>query len=60
MNFLELPHMSIGNLTPNKLHNTQKIKPTGYGKTISKKLNSFEKENQNNPVNLLQDLSINL
>jgi transposase InsO family protein len=54
------PHMSIGNLTPNKLHNHQKINHQRLWKNYFKKPNIFEKKNENDPVNLLQDLSINL
>ena len=54
------PHMSISNLTPNKLHNNQKISHQRLWKNYYKKLNNFENKNEINPVNLLQDLSINL
>ena len=54
------PHMSIGNLTPNKLHNNQKIKPQRLWKNYFKKLNNFENKIKHDPVNLSQDLSINL
>jgi putative transposase len=54
------PHMSIGNLTPNKLHNNQKTNPQRLWKNYFKKRNTFENENENHPVNLSQDLSINL
>ena len=53
------PHMSIGNLTPNKLHNNQKANPQRLWKNYFKKRNTFE-NNENHPVNLSQDLSINL
>ena len=53
------PHMSIGNLTPNKLHNNQKTNPQRLWKNYFKKRNTFE-NNENHPVNLSQDLSINL
>jgi len=54
------PHMSIGNLTPNKLHNNQKTNPQRLWKNYFKKRNTFENKNENHPVNLLQDLTINL
>lgn len=54
------PHMSISNLTPNKLHNNQKINPQRLWKNYFKKLSTFENKNENHPVNLFQDLSINL
>ena len=54
------PHMSIGNLTPNKLHNNQKIKHKRLWKNYFKKRNTFENKNENHPVNPSQDLSINL
>jgi len=54
------PHMSISNLTPNKLHNNQKINHQRLWKNYFKKLNNFENKNENHPVNLSQDLSINL
>lgn len=54
------PHMSISNLTPNKLHYNQKIKHQKLWKNYFKKPNTFENKNENDPVNLLQDLSINL
>jgi hypothetical protein len=53
-------HMSIGNLTPNQLHNNQKINHQRLWKNYFKKKNTFENKNENLPVNLLQDLSINL
>ncbi len=53
------PHLSISNLTPNKLHNNQKINHQRLWKNYFKKLNTFEKKSENDPVNLLQDLSIN-
>jgi transposase InsO family protein len=54
------PHMSIGNLTLNKLHNNQKTNPHRLWKNYFKKRNTFENKNENYPVNLSQDLSINL
>jgi len=54
------PHMSIGNLTPNKLHNHQKLNHQRLWKNYFKKPVTFENKNENHPVNLLQDLSINL
>lgn len=54
------PHMSIGNLTPNKLHSNQKINHQKLWKSYFKKLNTFESKNEIDPVNLSQDLSINL
>ena len=54
------PHMSLGNITPNKLHNNQKLNPQRLWKNYYKKLNTFENKIENQPVNLLQDLSINL
>jgi len=54
------PHMSISNLTPNKLHNNQKINPQRLWKNYFKKLNNFENKIESDPVNLSQDLSINL
>ena len=54
------PHMSISNLTPNKLHNNQKINHLRLWKNYFKKINTFEKKKENDPVNLLQDLSSNL
>ncbi|MGH2564672.1 MAG: IS3 family transposase, partial [Ginsengibacter sp.] len=54
------PHMSISNLTPNKLHNHQKINPLRLWKNYFKKLNNFENKIEHDPVNLSQDLSINL
>lgn len=53
----ERPHMSLSNLTPNKIHTQQKINHQRLWKNYYKKLTNF---NQNYPVNLLQDLSINL
>jgi hypothetical protein len=52
--------MSIGNLTPNKLHNHQKINHQRLWKNYFKKPATFENKNENHPVNLSQDLSINL
>ena len=54
------PHMSIGNLTPNKLHNHQKINHQRLWKNYFRKPATFENKNENLPVNPLQDLSINL
>ena len=54
------PHMSISNLTPNKLHNHQKLNHQRLWKNYFKKPATFEKRNENQPVNLLQDLSVNL
>ena len=54
------PHMSISNFTPNKLHNNPKLKPQRLWKNYYKKLNTFETKIENHPVNLSQDLSINL
>ena len=51
------PHMSINNHTPDKVHKQCTIKVNRLWKNYYKKLNGF---NQNYPVNLLQDLSINL
>lgn len=45
----ERPHMSIGNLTPNRLHNNPKQVKIRLWKNYYKKLNTF---NQNYPVNL--------
>ena len=53
----ERPHMSISNLTPNKLHKNLTINHQRLWKNYYKKLDTF---NQNYPVNLSQDLSINL
>ncbi len=53
----ERPHMSISNLTPNKLHKNLKINHNRLWKNYYRKLNNF---NQNYPVNLSQDLSNNL
>jgi putative transposase len=53
----ERPHMSISNLTPNKLHKNLTINHRRLWKNYYKKLNNF---NQNYPVNLQQDLSNNL
>jgi len=54
------PHMSISNLTPNKLHNHKTINAQRLWKNYYKKQSTFEGENQNLPVNPFQDLSINL
>ena len=53
----ERPHMSIENLTPNKLHNDPKQIKKRLWKNYYKKLNNFK---ENYPVNLSQDLSNNL
>ena len=50
------PHMSISNLTPNKVHNDPTINHRRLWKNYYNKMNTFE----NNPVNPLQDLSTNL
>ena len=54
------PHMSIGNLTPDKLHNHQKLNHQRLWKNYFKKPITFENKNENHPVNLSQDLSSNL
>ena len=54
------PHMSISNITPNTLHNNKKINPQRLWKNYFKKAITFENKNENHPVNLLQDLSVNL
>ena len=54
------PHMSISNLIPTQLHNNQKINHQRLWKNYYKKLNNFENKNEIDPVNLLQDLTINL
>ena len=54
------PHMSISNLTPNKLHNNQKTNSQRLWKNYFFKKNTFENKNENHPVNLSQDLSFNL
>jgi hypothetical protein len=51
--------MIIGNLTPNKLHKNQKINPQRLWKNYFKKPPTFEKKNENHPVNFFQDLFIN-
>src|SRR5687768_9143665 len=51
------PHMSINNHTPDQVHKQCKINVNRLWKNYYKKLNTF---NQSYPVNLLQDLSINL
>jgi len=51
------PHMSLNNHTPHQVHKQCKINVNRLWKNYYKKLNTF---NQNYPVNLLQDLSINL
>jgi len=56
----DMPQMSISNLTPNKLHYNQKINPQRLWKSYFKKSNTFNKKYENDPVNLLQDLSTNL
>lgn len=53
------PNVIIGNLTPNKLYNNQKINPQRLWKNYLKKRNTFE-NNENYPVNLLKELSVNL
>ena len=53
----ERPHMSIENSTPNQVHNNPNQIKKRLWKNYYKKLNNF---NQNYPVNLLQDLSINM
>ena len=52
--------MSISNLTPTQLHNNQKINHQRLWKNYYKKLNNFENKNEIDPVNLSQDLTINL
>lgn len=47
----ERPHMSIGNLTPNKLHNNQKLNYKRLWKNYYKKPVTFESRNENHPVN---------
>jgi transposase InsO family protein len=54
------PHMSISNLTPDKLHNHQKINHERLWKNYFKKKATFDQKNETNPVKLLPDLSINL
>ena len=54
------PHMSISNLTPTQLHNNQKLNHQRLWKNYYKKLNNFESKNEIDPVNLLQDLTINM
>lgn len=54
------PHMSIGNLTPAILHNNKTINVQRLWKNYYKKPPTFEKKNENLPVNPIQDLSINL
>ncbi len=54
------PHMSISNLSPNKLHNHQKINHQRLWENYLKKINNFENKIEHDPVNLSQDLSINL
>jgi putative transposase len=51
------PHMSINNHTPDKIYKECKTNVTRLWKNYYKKLSTF---NQNCPVNLMQDLSINL
>lgn len=53
------PHMSIGNLAPNKLHNNKTINVQRLWKNYFKKPSTFEGSNKNIPVNPFQDLSIN-
>ncbi len=40
------PHMRIGNLTPNKLHNNKKLNHQRLWKNYFKKHNTFEKKNE--------------
>jgi putative transposase len=47
-------HMSIGNLTPNKLDNNKKLNPQRLWKNYFKKINTFENKNENHPVNLFR------
>jgi transposase InsO family protein len=57
------PHLSIGNLIPNQIHQSSKqIKPEKLWKNYYRKPTTFVNPGQDNvtPVNLLQDLSINL
>ncbi len=54
------PHMSISNLTPNKLHTHQKINHQRLWENYFKKINNFENKIEHDPVNLSHDLSINL
>jgi putative transposase len=51
------PHMSIGNMVPNKVHSQDNVPTQRLWKNYYKKLYNF---NQNYSVNLLQDLSGNL
>lgn len=51
------PHMSIGNHTPQKIHQDKQAEVKRLWKNYYNKLNNFT---ENYPVNLLQDLSINL
>ncbi len=52
--------MSISNLTPNTLHNHQKLNHHRLWKNYFKKSATFENKIETDPVNLSQDLSINL
>ena len=51
------PHMSISNFVPQKVHSQNNVITKRLWKNYYKKLNNF---NQNYPVNLLQDLPVNL
>lgn len=51
------PHMSIGNHTPQKIHQDKQTQVKRLWKNYYNKLNNFT---ENYPVKLLQDLSINL
>jgi len=53
----ERPHLSISNITPNKVHNQKSLEHRRLWKNYFKKLNNFT---QNYPVNLSQDLSNHL
>jgi putative transposase len=53
----ERPHLSISNITPNKVHNQKSTELKRLWKNYYKKLNTFT---HNYPVNLSQDLSNNL
>ena len=54
------PHMSISNFTPGKLHNNKKINPQRLWKNYFKKPVTFETKIETDPVNLSQNLSLNL
>lgn len=54
------PHMSIGNMAPEQVHINSKKIPNRLWKNYFKKPPTFEKKNENQSVNLLQDLSVNL